>query len=122
MSPKSVAAKWPEQDALFWRIADDLIGTHDIAEGTVFGYRCLRIGGEYLASVFSFDGALVLKLNRERADALIAEGVGLPFAPSGRPFKEWVTVPQMDETLWRDLLDEAIEIAEARSRASSALP
>lgn len=25
MSPKSVAAKWPEQDALFWRIADDLI-------------------------------------------------------------------------------------------------
>ena len=39
-------------------------------------------------------------------EALIAEGAGLPFAPAGRRFREWVQVPGRDADLWQSLLDE----------------
>jgi hypothetical protein len=38
---------------------------------------------------------------------LIANGVGEPFAPAGRVFREWVAIPQPDRERWQRLLTEA---------------
>ena len=49
-----------------------------------------------------------MKLPKKRVAALIEEGVGRSFAPAGRVFKEWVSVPDVDEARWLALLKEGI--------------
>ncbi len=49
-----------------------------------------------------------MKLPRERVDALVAGGVGQPFAPAGKVFREWVAIPQRDRRRWRKLLNEGV--------------
>ncbi|MDA1062420.1 MAG: hypothetical protein O2895_05895 [Chloroflexi bacterium] len=50
-----------------------------------------------------------MKTAASRVDELVASGVGLPFAPAGRRFKEWVQIPGRDAELWEGLLHEARE-------------
>ena len=45
---------------------------------------------------------------RRRVEALVASGVGRPFAPAGRVFKGWVAVPTPDRALWASLLREGV--------------
>lgn len=92
---------------LFWQLAGELM-TKDtrIQEGTIMNGRCLRVGAEFLALV-DFKGAgMVVKLPAARVKGLVDQGVGQPFAPAGRVFKEWVAVPKPDAKLWRALLEE----------------
>jgi hypothetical protein len=51
---------------------------------------------------------LVVKLPKARVAELIATGVGEPFAPAGRVFKEWLTVPKPDRRRWLALLREGV--------------
>ena len=75
------------------------------------GGRCVRVAGEFLALVDVKGSGLVVKLPRERVDQLIAEGVGRPFAPAGKVFREWVSVPEADSRQWDSLLREGIGFA-----------
>ena len=75
------------------------------------GGRCVRVAGEFLALVDFKGSGLVVKLPRERVDQLIAEGVGRPFAPAGKVFREWVSVPEADSRQWDALLREGIGFA-----------
>ena len=52
-------------------------------------------------------GQLVVKLPEQRVDELIAGGVGEPFAPAGKVFKEWLAVSGTDEKLWSELMAES---------------
>ncbi len=62
-------------------------------------------------------GGLVVKLPRERVDALIATGRGRPFgAGKGRPMKEWVTVTTDAEETWASLAREALQFVGSKSR------
>lgn len=47
------------------------------------------------------------------AAELVDSGVGKPFAPAGRVFKEWVLILQPDGRRWKALLREAIEFVAA---------
>jgi hypothetical protein len=52
---------------------------------------------------------LVLKLPRDRVQALIAEGVGTVFdANKGTPMKEWLTVLSTEPSTWESLAREAM--------------
>lgn len=103
---------------LFWRIAARLsLEDPRVAEGTIMNGRCLRVGGEFLALVDYKDSGLVVKLTRARVDELIAEGVGRPFAPAARVFKEWVSVPRPDARRWEALLREGIALASPEGTA-----
>jgi hypothetical protein len=73
--------------------------------------RCLRVAEEFLALVDYKGSGLVVKLPRARVAALIADGTGKPFAPAGRTFGEWVSVPKPDRTFWRKLLREGVVFA-----------
>lgn len=99
---------------LFWRLAAELMVEESrVVEGTIMNGRCLRVGTEFLALVDYKGSGLVVKLPKARVDELIASGVGRPFAPAGRVFKEWVSVPQADRRRWKALLREAIEFVAA---------
>jgi hypothetical protein len=67
-----------------------------------FGSSALKVKGSIFAMVSR--GHLIVKLPRDRVDALIRSGAGGPFdAGKGTPMKEWLTVT-----------DEAEETALAR--------
>jgi len=95
-------------DALFRELAEPLLAAGEVEEGTIMGFPCLRTtGGAFLAMAEHTSGDLIVKLPAGRVDELVDEGTGLPFAPAGRRFREWVQVPGRDEELWQALLDEA---------------
>lgn len=52
-----------------------------------------------------------MKLPRERAALLVEAGDGDPFAPTGKVFREWVSISSVDGELWQALLAEAVAFA-----------
>ena len=75
-------------------------------EASMMGMPSLKAGGKLFAGFR--DGALVVKVGRERAGELIAGGRARPFDPSGRdrPMKDWaVLTPPADD--WSELAREA---------------
>lgn len=99
-----------EVEKLFWDLAGEL-RSHDesVVEGTIMQRRCLRVGTEFLALVDYKGSGLVVKLPRARVQDLVDRGVGRAFAPAGRVFREWVSVPTVDRRLWLSLLKEGVE-------------
>lgn len=110
-------------ESLFWQLAAELQRADArVAEGTIMGGRCLRVGTEFLALVDFKGSGLVVKLPRERVAELVASGIGRPFAPAGRVFTEWLAVPVPDRRRWRALLQEGVAFVGRSPRpAASAL-
>jgi hypothetical protein len=97
---------------LFWILAAELQREEPrVVEGTIMNGRCLRVGKEFLALVDYKGSGLVLKLPADRVAELIESGAGRPFAPAGRVFKEWVSVPVPDRRRWKALLREGVRHA-----------
>ena len=87
------------------------------AGGRGFGSESVRLGGSIVAMLVQ--GRVVLKLPRDRVEALIASGDGAPFDNGrGRPMREWVALTG-DPAGDADLLEEALRFARARARAQS---
>jgi hypothetical protein len=96
-------------EQVFWELIDELQNTDDRVEvGTIMGGRCARVSGEFLALVDFKGSGLVVKLPKTRVRELIEQGVGQPFAPAGRVFGEWVSIPKRDRRRWRALLHEGV--------------
>ena len=95
----------------FWRIADALMDDPGVDRGTLMRFDCLRVDGQFAAAPHHRDGSLVVKLSAERVATLIGDGVGEPFAPAGRVFREWALVRGGDDALWRELISEAVAFA-----------
>ncbi len=100
----------PQTDeSLFWELIEEF-QLHDtrVEEGTIMGGRCARVAGEFLGLVDFKGSGMVVKLPKERVAELIDQGVGRPFAPATKVFKEWVSVPKRDRRRWRALLAESV--------------
>ena len=96
-------------ESMFWELIEELqLADPRVEEGTIMGGRCARVAGEFLGLVNFKGSGLVVKLPRERVQELIDQGVGQPFAPAGKVFKEWVSVPERDRRRWRALLREGV--------------
>ena len=96
-------------ESLFWDLIDELREHDDrIEEGTIMGGRCARVAGEFLGLVDYKNSGMVLKLPRTRVDELVHQGIGEPFAPAGKVFREWVAITKPDRGRWSKLLDEAV--------------
>jgi hypothetical protein len=94
-------------EELFWDLAGPLLAIAHVQRSTMMGQPCLRHDGRFFASLDRRTGALLVKLPRTRVIELVADGVGEPFAPAGRVFREWVAVPRPDRNRWTALLAEA---------------
>ncbi len=101
----------------FWKLADPLLTQAGVTRSTMMGFPCLRLAGDFFASCDRRTGHLVIKLNEERATALIDAGRAEPFAPNGRPFREWVSIPQRFARSWPGLLDDALRCSAERRSA-----
>ena len=94
-------------DALFWELAEPFMAAGKAEEGVLMRSQCLRVKGEFMAMPEYRTGDLIVKLPADRVAELVDSGVGMPFAPAGRVFTEWVQVPGRDASRWEGLLDEA---------------
>ncbi|MEV6269442.1 hypothetical protein AB0L64_19885 [Kribbella sp. NPDC051936] len=118
MSPDPAGRPSPEksgEDAgrdLYDALTDALLYDPAIGRSTMMGYPCVRLAGQFLASYDAASG-LVVKLPASRVSELVDAGDGIPFAPAGKVFREWVALPAVDRDLWRNLLDEAVAFARA---------
>ena len=99
------------RETLFWDLAQQLLAEPGVTRGTMMGYPCLRSNGAFFACVERATGHLVVKLPAQRVSELAATGQALPFAPSGRTFREWAAFPVADPAEWRALLSEARRFA-----------
>jgi hypothetical protein len=103
-------------EEVFWELIDELrVEDPRIEEGTIMGGRCARVAGDFLALVDFKASGMVVKLPSARVDELIARGIGRPFAPAGRVFREWLSVPQRDRRRWRSLLREGVAFVAPRA-------
>ncbi len=97
-----------DAEALFWDCAAELFHMdEDAHEGTIFGFRCLRVREEF--SSMPANDQLWVKLPEERVNELIEADVGEVCAPAGRPFREWVAISDLDEGLWLTLMHESAD-------------
>ncbi len=101
----------PQTDeSLFWELIEELrLEDSRVEEGTIMGGRCARVSGEFLGLVDDKGSGMVVKLSKDRVAELIDQGVGRPFAPAKKVFREWVSVPKRDRRRWRSLLLESVE-------------
>lgn len=103
-------------EEVFWELIDELrVEDPRIEEGTIMGGRCARVAGEFLALVDFKDSGMVVKLPKARVEQLIERGTGAPFAPAGKVFREWVSIPQRDRRRWRSLLREGVAFVAPRA-------
>ena len=97
--------------ALYDELTEDLLYDPAIGRATMMGYPCVRLAGKFLASCDDKADGLVVKLPRDRVLELVEDGSGEPFAPAGKVFREWVSIPTADRTKWKKLLAEAVDFA-----------
>lgn len=76
------------------------------------GFPCLRLDGTFFACVDRATGNLIIKLPADRVHELVSAATGVPFAPNGRVFKEWVAIPHPDPRRWTNLLSDAKAFAD----------
>ena len=91
----------------FWDLVEPLLASGEAEMGTMMGTSCLRAGGEFAAMFSAKFGGLIVKLPRDRVAELIESGVGEPFAPAGKVFKEWTSIAVFDDDKWFDLIRES---------------
>ena len=84
------------------------------AGGRGFGSAALKVNGQIFA-MLSSDERLVVKLPRQRVDALVAAGEGERFDPGhGRLMKEWLSLHPATEADWLHLAREAMGFVGSR--------
>jgi len=82
--------------------------------GNTFGSNGLKVNGKLFAMVVK--GNLVVKLPKDRVDAIVAAGRGENFDPGhGRKMKEWLTVTS-PKLSWVDLAREAHDFVDGKKR------
>ena len=104
----------------FWELAEPLLEQAGVTRSTMMGFPCLRLSGDFFASCDHRNGNLVIKLDEQRVNELLDAGKAEPFAPSGRPFREWASVPLQKKRSWGPLLDEALECSARRGTETPA--
>jgi TfoX/Sxy family transcriptional regulator of competence genes len=101
----------PEQR--FAAVAEALLSHPDVTLGSPekrgFGSSALQVNGKIFAMVSQ--ERLIVKLPRQRVDALLASGAGERFSPrrDGRLMKEWLAVASSYTESWLPLVREALE-------------
>lgn len=106
-----------ENMGLFRELAEPLLAEEAIVKGTMMGFPCLRVNGDFFASVHRQTGDLIVKLPANRVLDLIETEVGEPFAPNGRRFKEWVSIPNRNAVLWQQLINDARIFVEKNAKS-----
>lgn len=93
----------------FWDEVAPLRAAGRLDEGTMFGFACVRAGKQFVAMPGHNSDGMVVKLPAERVAELVESGLGMPVAPAGKTFREWVEIAATEN--WGPYLDEALDFA-----------
>ncbi len=104
---KKLSSESKVDDTLFWDLAEPLLAS-GADRSTMMGHPCLRIEGDFFASMERQTGNLIVKLPATTVDKMIEAGTAKLFAPAGRRFKEWGLITNRDEDQWESLLHAAL--------------
>ena len=93
-------------DGRFAAVVGAFAGDRRVTSGKMMASLGLKISGKIFAMLVR--GDLVVKLPRERVNALVDAGLGQQFDPrrDGRLMKEWVVIPG-DQPPWVEVAREA---------------
>ena len=96
-----------QHEQRFWKVAEPLLQLPNVTRSTMMGLPCLRVNEAFFASWDRATGALLVKLPEHEVDRLVASGRAEPFAPAGRRFREWASIPTTRGRAWPTLIDQA---------------
>lgn len=104
-----------DAQARYEELVDDLCARHDDVEPSqMMGMPCMKRGGKMVIGFAKGEGAMTFKLPdpEAHARALALDGAHL-FDPSGkgRPFKEWVSIPEAHADQWESFSHDALRPA-----------
>ena len=107
-------------DTCYATLVEAFLGEPDVTHASnsiestkAFGSSALKVNDKIFAMLVK--GRLVVKLPRQRVDALIAAGEGERFDPGhGRLMKEWITVDPASHQEWLPLAREAMEFVASK--------
>ena len=103
-----------EGEHRFWALAEPLLEQAGVTRSTMMGFPCLRLNGDFFACLDRRTGALVIKLDQTQVTDLIDSGAGDEFAPNGRRFREWASIPSSRSRSWARHLDAALAASALR--------
>ena len=108
-----------DQGRRYAAIVESFLGQPGVTRGKAgkrgFGSSALCVRDKIFAMLSSRD-QFVVKLPRERVEALVASGEGERFDPGhGRVMKEWFAVGSTSEDVWLSLAREALEFVGSKS-------
>lgn len=105
----------------FELLVEDLLETPGVEPprpGSGFGSSAVRVHKRIF--VMLVRGALVVKLPKERVDALVADHAGVRFdANKGTPMKEWLSLDPDSTLPWLPLAREALEFVRVPAASRS---
>jgi hypothetical protein len=93
---------------MFWDLAAPLMAKDGVLEGTMMGFKCLRVDGKFFTSLEKTTNNLIVKLPAARVNELVDAGEAIPFAPNGKVFREWAQIDKLDEPKWARYMNEAL--------------
>ncbi len=93
------------------KVERKIIEDHGAEKSTMMGSPCLRYQGRFFSMIFEKENALVLKLKEHRVNELVACGLGREFNFTKKRFKEWILIPNNEETKYEELMIEALNYA-----------
>lgn len=116
------------QEHRYAQLAATLASRPGVTETAVrkrgLGSKALCVEGRMFA-VLSSTGQLVVKLEKDRVDALVSAGRGTRFEPfHGRPMHEWFVAELGQEKDWLALAEEALAFVRSHpeEHANDGLP
>lgn len=108
--------------ALFERATAGVRTRADVSEGVMLHSPGLRVGGSFFAFVGSGESVIV-KVRRDRAEALVAGGSATRVTLGTRTLREWVELPMPadgDPAPWTTVVEEACAYVAAQHEAAPA--
>lgn len=84
--------------------------------GRMFHAEGLKVGGKVYAFFSASRDRVVLKLPAARAGELVKDGTAEVMRMGARQMREWVSLREPDEVVWRRLMGEAADYVESLGR------
>lgn len=106
-----------DAEKAFESLVERLRKDRRVGTAKMFGAVGLKVGDKYFAMLYK--GRLVVKLPKERVEALVKAKDGVYFDPGhGRLMKEWVAMQPEAESRWLRLAEAARDFVESTAKAA----
>ena len=104
-----------EHQTLFWGLAEPLLAEESIVKSTMMGFPCLRVNGDFFASVDRKTGDLIVKLPANQVLDLIETEVGSLLRQTAVASKSGYLFPTETSVLWQQLINDARAFVEGNA-------